>query len=193
LNKLRNKISSSTEKAARVLAKTGLSPNAVTALSLVVAFTGPLVAGLWKSGVLVAIVVLASGIMDFLDGALARATGKTSARGGFLDSFADRASEALFAVSFLLLGFDPVLVTAFLAMSFLVSYIRARAESLGVKVEGVGIMERAERTIALIAVAALADFNRGIATLIYVAAAALVALTVVERFVYVWKHLSKEG
>ena len=94
---------------------------------------------------------LCSGACDFLDGRLARITGKSSASGAALDSILDRYSEAAMLIglawyyreSWVLL---PVL--AFLAGSFLVPYVRARGEGLGLHLK-VGLMQRPERVVVL--------------------------------------------
>lgn len=95
--------------------------------------------------------VLASGILDLLDGGLARRTGQASRRGAFLDSVIDRYAEF---VTFLGLGIffsDSwlVFVVVFgLFGSLMVSYTRARAEGLGVECSG-GLMQRGERYVLL--------------------------------------------
>jgi archaetidylinositol phosphate synthase len=97
-----------------------------------------------------ALLVLASGFMDVVDGAVARATGKVSKRGGFLDSNMDRVGEsALYLGLMFTQGFYSFLSGLALASSLLVSYSRSRAEAAGLKAEGVGVGERAERLLIL--------------------------------------------
>jgi phosphatidylglycerophosphate synthase len=98
-----------------------------------------------------------SGISDMLDGALARACGEGTRFGSFIDSVADRFTEALIftGIAWHLRGKpELLLVLAALAGSFLVSYTKARAEALGIGCE-VGLMERPERIIVLVAGALL--------------------------------------
>ena len=138
---------------ARLLAKAGLSPNAVTALGLLVAGASAFllsVGELWAGGV----VLLASGVFDLFDGALARETGRVTRFGALLDSVVDRLSEGVVLFGLLVYFLDrsstlgPVLVYLALVSSITVSYVRARAEGLGIEC-GVGIMTRPERILIL--------------------------------------------
>jgi len=99
------------------------------------------------------VAVLAAGVSDLLDGAIARGSGQASPRGAFFDSVADRVSDALLlgGVAWHLAGDGsrlPVLAFAVGACSMLISYERAKAESIGVSARG-GLMERAERFVLL--------------------------------------------
>lgn len=100
------------------------------------------------------IVMLAFSALDFLDGELARTTGKASKAGAMLDSVFDRFSEAVVLFGLLLYQLDEghreeaALVFAVLAGSLLVSYVRARAEGLGVALTS-GWLRRAERVVLL--------------------------------------------
>jgi CDP-diacylglycerol--glycerol-3-phosphate 3-phosphatidyltransferase len=143
-----------TTPTARVLSKTGVTPNTLTVMGFLVSVA---------AGVLIAkeyflaggLVVLFAGAFDLLDGPVARVTGKTSKFGGFLDSTLDRLSEAavlagiLAYYTFFQKGtWEPLLAYACFVGSVMISYLRARAESLGVKCE-VGIFTRAERVIVM--------------------------------------------
>ncbi|MEM1831679.1 MAG: CDP-alcohol phosphatidyltransferase family protein, partial [Desulfurococcaceae archaeon] len=77
----------------------------------------------------------------------------------------------------------------YLALAMLVSYARARGESLGVELSGVGLMERAERLIALLLVSFIVGYDFIVAFYFFVALTALTAFTVLQRFVYLWKNL----
>jgi CDP-diacylglycerol--glycerol-3-phosphate 3-phosphatidyltransferase len=107
--------------------------------------------GALRGGLL--LLVLCS-VPDVLDGAVAKASGTASPRGAFFDSVSDRVADAflLGGVAWYLSSTHPgriaVLPLAVLALSMLISYERAKAESLGFEAKG-GIMERAERLIAL--------------------------------------------
>jgi CDP-diacylglycerol--glycerol-3-phosphate 3-phosphatidyltransferase len=97
--------------------------------------------------------VILAGVSDLLDGAIARGSGQASPRGAFFDSVADRVSDALLlgGVAWYLADESahlPVLAFAVGATSMLISYERARAESLGLSARG-GLMERAERFVFL--------------------------------------------
>jgi len=175
------------------LNKSGITPNALTlinlALNIVAAYviaTGHFLIG----GVL----VLVAGLFDLLDGALARFTKQTTKFGAILDSTVDRISEAAILCG-LLIWYAPqegaslkiMLIFVVLIGSFLVSYIRARAEGLGWQCQ-VGLFTRAERVIVL-AIGLL--INQ-----IFIALCVLVVfvfITVVQRLVYLWKQGKIKG
>ena len=167
----------------------GITPNMLTSISLVIALLGFLLVFRYKSGLILAAVILVSGLMDALDGSLARITNTSSKRGAFLDSFIDKVCEAIFIIAFLYFRVNTYSVVLLLASSYLVSYIRARAESLGVNIAGVGLMERAERLLFLAAVAVIMDFNSSIAELLLIVLLVLISITVIHRFIYTWRTL----
>jgi CDP-diacylglycerol--glycerol-3-phosphate 3-phosphatidyltransferase len=138
------------------------------------------------------IVFVVAGLMDMLDGALARMSQKVTPFGAFLDSTLDRVSEGviLSAIAYLLAvqgrEIDVALVVLALLGSVLVSYTRARAESLGVECK-VGLMSRPERVI-LIAVGLFFDV---LPYVIYIMLA-LTVFTVVQRVVHTYRQLGKQ-
>jgi CDP-diacylglycerol--glycerol-3-phosphate 3-phosphatidyltransferase len=143
----------------------GLTPNALT----VIGFVGTCVAAVaaaMQSWLLAGVLVITFGIFDMFDGALARATGKTSKFGAFLDSTLDRTGESLVlagvAVGCAASGFIEGVLLAGLALTFAsgVTYTRAKAESLGVHGE-VGIAPRPERLLVLAGGLVLAGFGAG--------------------------------
>jgi len=177
----------------RILSKSGITPNALTlinlALNIVAAYviaTGRFLIG----GVL----ILGAGLLDLLDGALARFSKRTTKFGAVLDSTVDRISEAA-TLCGLLIWYVPqegatleiVLILAVLIGSFLVSYIRARAEGLGWQCQ-VGLFTRAERVIVL-AIGLL--INQTFVALCILAV--FVFVTVLQRLVYVWKQEKTKG
>lgn len=133
------------------LRRVGIAPRHVTLASLYLAglagvaiATGHLLVGVWFFGLAAA--------ADGLDGALARRGGTSSGAGAFLDSFVDRVSEAAVFAGLAWYGAGGALTwVAFVAVisSILVSYARARGESLGVRGD-VGLMQRPERLILLV-------------------------------------------
>jgi archaetidylinositol phosphate synthase len=135
------------------------SPTSWTATGLVFSL---LAAALFSFGtarydLLGGLMVLVSGFFDIVDGAVARATNRVSRRGAFLDSTMDRVGESSIYLGVLLgNSTSPALVFLALVASMLVSYTRAKADSLSVNLAGVGIGERSERLI-VIAVAGLLD------------------------------------
>ena len=135
-----------------IIARTNLSPDDMTWIGFVILVGG---AALIVLGHFLAagFVVLGASFFDLLDGALARGTNRVTKYGGVLDSSLDRASESLLfggIVAFNILHSGPqsnaVILLSVIAMgtSFLVSYVRARAEGVGLKCE-VGLLTRAER------------------------------------------------
>ncbi len=184
----------------RLLANLGLSPNAITLLGLLVACASAYLLGV---GLLAAggVVLIAQGLFDLLDGAVARATNRVTKFGGLLDSVVDRVSEATVLVGLLVfyLGRESstereigtVLVVLVLAGSMMVSYVRARASGLRIDCE-VGFMTRPER----IAVLSAGLIIGGLWWLPAVAVAlgviaGLTAITTVQRVMHVRRELAR--
>ena len=143
-----------TQPVARLLARAGVSPNALSISGFIINLgAGAVIAegSLFWGGVL----VLFSALFDLMDGALARASNKVTTFGGILDSTLDRLSEAVVLLGVLILYLQEpnvlggVLVYLCIAGSLLVSYIKARGEGAGLKCN-VGIFTRAERVVALV-------------------------------------------
>jgi archaetidylinositol phosphate synthase len=134
---------------------------------------------------LAGLMVLVSGFLDIVDGSVARATNATSKRGAFLDSTLDRVGEAAIYVGILLGGYaSPVLVILAITFSLMVSYTRAKADSLQVSLAGVGIGERSERLIVIVVASLLGVVSWGVIVVV-----ALAAITFVERVARVTKSL----
>jgi CDP-diacylglycerol--glycerol-3-phosphate 3-phosphatidyltransferase len=174
-----------------LLAKTPLTPNTITWIGFVVTVgAGALIVTghLFAAG----FVVLAAGFFDILDGALARQTNRVTRFGGVLDSTLDRLAEAVILIGLLVVYAREqavakvALVSVTLIGSQLVSYVRARAEGLGLKCE-IGIFTRAERVVLLSLGLLLSQFDHA---LIIVLAIILVFsyVTVGQRLFYVWQQ-----
>lgn len=104
----------------------------------------------FPSQIFASILLLISGFFDIVDGSVARVMKKSTTKGAFLDSNFDKVSEALIFIGIAIGGLsNPILAMIALSTSILVSYLRARAESLGIELKGVGIGERAERLLIL--------------------------------------------
>jgi CDP-diacylglycerol--glycerol-3-phosphate 3-phosphatidyltransferase len=170
------------------LRRTGLTPDHLTLIGLVLAVAATIVIALGglRGGLL--LVILAA-LPDLLDGALAKASDNASQRGAFFDSVADRVTDML-----LLGGVGWYLATeygahaamlpfAVMGLSALISYQRAKAESLGLSAKG-GLMERAERVI-LLCIGLL--FDSILVPILWVMLV-LTAVTAVQRFIVVWKQ-----
>ena len=179
------------------LTRTRVTPNALTtsgvllcgAASILVLFEGRNeILFYW----LAAAVFVVGSLLDILDGALARAGGKTTPFGAFLDSTTDRVSEGfmLTSIAYLLATqHRPVFVAvavAAVAGSFLVSYTRAKAETIGLRGD-VGIGSRAERVVVITAGLVLAPW--GVLPWALVLLACTAWITVVQRVLYVRKQL----
>lgn len=178
----------------RLAVRLRITANAVTVIGFLVVLlasvlvaTGNLVAG--------AVILTAGSLLDAVDGALARATGGTTAFGGFLDSTLDRAAEAVLfggvAAYYLLASPEPavpvLLAVVALTGSFLVSYTRARAEGLGFSAE-VGLAPRVERLVLAIGGIGLAGigFEWGLIAALFIVAGLSVA-TAAQRIWHVYR------
>jgi CDP-diacylglycerol---glycerol-3-phosphate 3-phosphatidyltransferase len=149
----RNSVERGLEPVGSGIRRTGLSADHLTGLGLVVAAACAVAIGTGRLGLALALLIL-SAVPDLLDGAVAKASGTASPRGAFFDSVADRVTDSLVlgGLAWYLAGEDggraALLPFAVLAASTLISYERAKAESLGYTARG-GLMERAERIIAI--------------------------------------------
>ena len=142
-------------------ASTGLSANFWTGLGLAVsvlaaiAYTSNAFVNLdwtpWNfAAVIGGIFLLVSGFFDIVDGSVARITKRISNKGAFLDSVFDKIAEVIIFGGIALGQLaDSFWCLVALGLSLLVSYTRARAESLGGKLKGIGIGERAERLLII--------------------------------------------
>jgi CDP-diacylglycerol--glycerol-3-phosphate 3-phosphatidyltransferase len=179
------------------LARTRVTPNALTASGVLLCGIASLLVLFEDRNELVfywlaALVFVVGSLLDILDGALARAGGKTTPFGAFLDSTTDRISEGfmLTAIAYVLARHHhPVFVAvamAAVAGSFLVSYTRAKAEALGLRGD-VGIGSRAERVVVITAGLVLAPW--GVLPWSLVLLAATAWITVAQRVLHVRKQL----
>ncbi|MCY3632405.1 MAG: CDP-alcohol phosphatidyltransferase family protein [bacterium] len=171
-----------------VLCRIGVSANAVTAFGIVMATAAAVVIGRGEL-ILGLVFLILTGLADALDGPIAKASGTSSVRGAFFDSVSDRACDALLIAGFAwhLGSTEPgrifMLPVALIAVTSLVSYQRAKAESLGLDAKG-GLMERAERFFVLGAGLAFSFVMIPILWAMLV----LTAATAVYRFAKVWRQ-----
>ena len=179
------------------LARTRVTPNALTASGVLLCLAASVLVLFENRHELLfywlgAMVFVAGSVLDILDGALARAGGKTTPFGAFLDSTTDRISEGfmLTAIAFVFArhGRDVFVAVAMAAVagSFLVSYTRARAEALGLRGD-VGIGSRAERVVVITAGLVLAPW--GVLPWAIALLAATAWITVVQRVLHVRKQI----
>ncbi len=175
---------------ARWLDKIGVSANAVTAFALILNALGGTVLALGRFQ-LGALLVAVGGVLDGLDGLLARVSQKTSPFGAFLDSVLDRWSEVLAFLGLLIWYaragsvLEIILIYLALASSLLVSYTRARAEGVGAQCKG-GAFTRLERVIVF--VAGLVFNQMTIALWIL---AVLAMFTAAQRIYLTWKYIKE--
>jgi CDP-diacylglycerol---glycerol-3-phosphate 3-phosphatidyltransferase len=141
------------ERLVSVFRDSPVTPNMLTLFGLVITAAGAGVLAFGNLGI-AGVILLFAGLFDILDGALARASGKVYKYGAFLDSTVDRYSEGLIYLGLLIFFrgqmLQTVLVLLALAGSFLVSYVRARAQSLGFTCD-VGVLARPERVVIIVA------------------------------------------
>jgi CDP-diacylglycerol--glycerol-3-phosphate 3-phosphatidyltransferase len=170
------------------LRRTKLTPDHLTIAGLVLGAAAAVAIGLGYLPLGLLLVVMAA-LPDLLDGALAKASGAASQRGAFFDSTVDRITDALLfgGVAWYLASeysaHMALLPYALLASSSLISYQRAKAESLGLNAKG-GLMERAERVV-LLCIGLL--FEPLLVPVLWVMLA-LTIVTAIQRFVKVWRQ-----
>jgi len=142
-----------TPPAVRIISRTGVSPNGLTVIGFLVSAGAAAALG-WGYFVVGGVLVLLAGAFDMLDGPLARAQGRATTFGAMLDSSLDRLSEAAVLLGVLVYfvyhegTWEIWLPYVTFVGSVMVSYLRARAEGLGLKCE-VGLFTRAERVVVL--------------------------------------------
>jgi len=189
LNNLRNSLQPHLEKLGNSFASTGISPTGWSVIGLVFAFASAFLYG-WNiefSLIIGGIVLLVAGFFDIVDGQVARATKKITKTGGFLDSVFDKIAEVAIFFGILVGGFaEPYLVFLAISLSLLVSYTRSRAESLGVKLQGIGIGERAERLLVIAIVGIIGFMEYAVIIVIIIA-----GITFIQRIIITVKELNK--
>jgi len=187
LNRIRAVVEKFTSILAGLLVKFGFKAECLSVMGLIVAVLSALMysvrgeLGLYTASIL----VLVSGFFDILDGAVARAAGTADRLGSFLDSTIDRFSDSAIIGGLMLSGrvsIEPGVVS--LVGSLLTSYVRAKAESLGLEMSGVGLIERGERILIIALSGLLNVIEIGIWVL-----AILSLVTIIQRIVYVYRRL----
>ena len=209
LTKLKQQIQQMLSAEARAAHKIGLTPNLVTVIGFAMSVSAAVAYGLTSGPqtlwLLVAVVLLmASGFCDTLDGILARTYHQATGFGGFLDSLLDRYADVLVLAGivfsivvnniyvFINQAFSLAAALAAIASSFMVSYTRARAEAAGVKMESVGIAERAERIIILAVASLAALFWMPALSIGVLIIAVLATVTVGQRVVHAYQEMQKK-
>jgi CDP-diacylglycerol--glycerol-3-phosphate 3-phosphatidyltransferase len=182
----RDTVDRGTGPVGRKLQQVGISADVLTATGLVSAAATAVAVATGHLHLAIVLLVV-TGMHDLLDGPVAKASGTSSVRGAFFDSVTDRVADALIlgGIAWYLVSTHPghlvLLPFAVLAVTSLVSYQRAKAESLGISAKG-GLMERAERMILLGIAFISASFLVPVLWIMLV----LTTATAVGRFVKVW-------
>jgi CDP-diacylglycerol--glycerol-3-phosphate 3-phosphatidyltransferase len=176
------------DKIVGALAATGINPNLLTLIGLVVNFWAAVLfaTGLFKTA---AVVIFIAGFLDMLDGQVARRQNRVTAFGAFYDSTLDRYSDMALYMGLLVYyavnGRTSYVILGAVATagSVMVSYARARAESL-IPLCKVGFMERPERMVLLI-IGGLFDRMAPVLWVIAIVS----TITVIHRIVYTWQEM----
>ena len=159
LNRFRRALGPLLDGIGSFFAKSGISPNFWTVVSLLFAvasgltYMSPLLAagiGWYYPSLAGSIMLLISGFFDIVDGNVARTLKQSSKKGAFLDSILDKISESFIFIGIAVGGLaSPLFCQVAISLSLMVSYARSRSESMGIELKGVGIGERAERLLSV--------------------------------------------
>ena len=189
LNNLRESLKPYLQGIGKVFASTGISPNTWTVIGLIFAFASSLVYGInfEYSLILGGVILLISGFFDIVDGQVARYTNKITKSGGFLDSVFDKIAEVSIFFGILIGGYaEPYLVFLAVTLSLLVSYTRAIADRLTIKLQGIGIGERAERLLVIAIIGIIGFMEVAIIIVIIIA-----TITLIQRLIVLSKSVKK--
>ena len=198
LTKLKKKVQDILSLEARAAHRIGLTPNIVSLIGLFLALLSAFTYAVAQSQpfwiLLAAILFLASGFCDALDGVIARVYQQTSVFGGFIDSLLDRYADAAVYTGVIIGGLcNAAWGLAALVGSVMVSYSRARAEVADVKMESIGIAERAERILILAVTSIAAIFWLPSLNIGIILIAVLANFTILQRALYVYNSLKKKS
>ena len=189
LNNLRGTLRPALEKVGKGFAATGLSPNFWTVVGLVIALSSAVVYGMGvEFGLIIGgILLLVSGFFDMVDGQVARVTGKTSKKGEYLDSMFDKISEVAIFLGILVGGYaEPYVVLLAITLSLLVSYARAKSDLINIKLQGIGIGERAERLLVIAIVGIIGFMDYAVIIVIIIA-----GITLIQRMIFTTKNIKE--
>ncbi len=185
--KFRTPVDKAVKPLGAFLRRTRLTPDHLTVVGLIIGVGAAVAIGFGRLWIGLVLVILAA-LPDLLDGALAKASDSASQRGAFFDSTVDRVTDSLLlgGIAWHFASTESahlaLLPFAVAAVSSVISYQRAKAESLGIDAKG-GLMERAERIIAICVGLA---FNVLLIPILWLMLV-LTSITAVQRFVKVWR------
>ena len=189
LNNLRDTLKPALEKIGKGFASTGLSPNFWTSVGLGFALLSAVVYGLGiEFGLIIGgVLLLVSGFFDMVDGQVARVTGKTSKKGSYLDSMFDKIAEVAIFLGILVGGYaEPYLVFLAITLSLLVSYARAKSDTINVKLQGVGIGERAERLLVIAIIGIIGYMEPAVVIVVIIA-----GITLIQRMIVTARNIQE--
>ena len=133
------------------------------------------------------VILLVSGFFDIVDGQVARYTNKITKSGGFLDSVFDKIAEVAIFFGILIGGHaEPYLVFIAITLSLLVSYTRAKADAAQIKLQGIGIGERAERLLVIAIIGMIGFMEIAVIIVIIIA-----LITLIQRLIIISKNAKK--
>ena len=190
LNNLRATLAPTLEKIGKGFAATGLSANFWTFVGLGFALLSAVVYGMGiESGLIIGgVLLLVSGFFDMIDGQVARVTGKTSKKGSYLDSMFDKIAETAIFLGILVGGYaEPYLVLLAITLSLLVSYARAKSDALNIKLQGVGIGERAERLLVIAIIGIIGYMEPAVLIVVVIA-----GITLIQRMIVTAKNIKED-
>jgi CDP-diacylglycerol--glycerol-3-phosphate 3-phosphatidyltransferase len=194
---MREQVDRGLEPIGEALRSVGISADVVTIMGIAMSTAAAITIG---SGNLAwgLVLMILTGVPDALDGAVAKASGTSSLRGAYFDSVSDRLSDIILfsGVAWYLSDARDnqihMLPVAVMGVGLMISYQRAKAESLGFDAKG-GLMERAERFIALGIGLFLGAFDDTLLIIVLWIMFVLTAATAAQRFVKVWKQATAAG
>ena len=190
LNNLRDTLKPALEKMGKGFASTGLSPNFWTAVGLGFAILSAIVYGMGiEFGLIIGgVLLLVSGFFDIVDGQVARVTDKTSKKGSYIDSMFDKIAEVAIFFGILVGGYaEPYLVFLAITLSLLVSYARAKSDIINVKLQGIGIGERAERLLVIAIIGIIGFMEYAVIIVVIIA-----GITLIQRMIVTTKNIKED-
>jgi archaetidylinositol phosphate synthase len=198
LTRFKEQVQSILKTEAKILHSLGMTPNQISVLAILFAVIASCLYLTWRVNqviiLIAAICFLVSGLLDTLDGAVARLYGEATTVGGFLDSLLDRYAEAFVIIAIMIAGLcNPFWGAVTLVGSLLVSYSRARAEAAGVKMETRGLAERAERMIIITVGSFLTPLRLEVLSWSIIVLAILTHFTVMQRSYYFYRKSRLEA
>jgi archaetidylinositol phosphate synthase len=189
LNNLRDTLRPTLEKIGKGFASTGLSANFWTFVGLGFALLSAVVYGMGiEFGLIIGgALLLVSGFFDMIDGQVARVTGKTSKKGEYLDSMFDKIAEVAIFLGILVGGYvEPYLVLLAITLSLLVSYARSKSDIINIKLQGIGIGERAERLLVIAIIGIIGFMDYAVIIVVIIA-----GITLIQRMIYTTKNIKE--